>query len=198
MQNRTMSIEDRLIVLGLFFDKIEKDDTDILGYINLFQKNIDNGLYKDISITIYNNKNSEAQLNLLIYLFSNVINNRRLITNKYIDLVEICNKYINFNLGSVDDVISRFNYAQNLYNEFIKKYSYIIENYLVNMMFTHAFPCNDKTPLDSYIDLMINFIPIKFIAICLCGYYKENMSEDILVSLIHIYSINVNHTFNIN
>lgn len=85
------------------------------------------------------------------------------------------------------------NDAKIYYNNFMKDKTYIFENYVVNNMFINNFPYSKNTPISVYIDLILDFIVVKFITICIFGVYKENTTEDLIIKLIQSYSVCIQH-----
>lgn len=197
MQNRSFTIEDRLVILGLFCNSLEKDSSNIINTINYFEKNIENNSYKNISEILSTSYDSQIQLSLTYSLIC-VIFNKEYSNKTFSDFINICKKYLNISENSIESVIEKFEKGIKYYNSFFDKHSYILENYLVNMIFSKVFPCNAKTVFESYTNLTTNFIYLKFVIICLCGYYKENFSEDIIIKIIQSYSVCINHNSSIN
>ena len=80
------------------------------------------------------------------------------------------------------------------YNEkYFNKYSYILENYLVNFIYNNMFPFNEVLSFfDSYMMLIIRF---SFIRFYLVGLYLNNREEndENIVEFIQVFSKTIEH-----
>lgn len=193
LQNRNLSIEDRLVTLGMFFSSLEKDSDDIIKIISDYEKNISKDMYKNVSKELINNVDLSKQIIHLSTILVDFINKGVLINKSYINFIIDIYEYFEFGNTTLDKLNEKFNDAKIYYNNFMKDKTYIFENYVVNNMFINNFPYSKNTPISVYIDLILDFIVVKFITICIFGVYKENTTEDLIIKLIQSYSVCIQH-----
>ena len=202
VQNRKFSIEERLIILGLFckdLNNILENNISISNLINKYNDYISKGYYENILEKINIEKTIDAQLSLLVLLSKNIVFNKVIVHEKYFYNLSEMIKGLKLN-DNIDDCKANFvKVYDKEYKNFICDKEYIYENYLVNYMFNELFPYNVEDNISkSYITLIVNFVMIKLNAIGLCAYYKENMSEYKLVELIQSYSKSMLHEDDLN
>lgn len=195
IQDRRFTIEERLVILGLFIKNISNIDEEnlIIETINQYNQNIESGAYNNLLENINLEKTTDAQLEFLtdIYkiILSKNINSKRYIEN----FVNIVNS-LQLDGQNPEAIKERFiKSLDKYYNPFMKDYDYIYENYLVSYMFKTLFPINKMSLLDTYINIIVNFSIIKMNLIGLCGYYKEDMDTDKVLHLIQSFVKVVEH-----
>ncbi len=195
IQDRRFTIEERLVILGLFIKNISNIDEEnlVVETINQYNQNIESGAYNNLLENINLEKTIDAQLEFLtdIYriILSKNINNKRYIEN----FVNIVNS---LRLDSQNPGLIKERFTQSLdkyYNPFMKNYEYIYENYLVSYMFKTLFPISKMSLLDTYINIVVNFSIIKMNLIGVCGHYKEEMDTDKVLHLIQSFVKVVEH-----
>ena len=196
MQNRNLSIEDRFITLGLFFDNLEKDITKDSIDKNIFDFEENINMYKNISKDI--NDGSYYQAYYLSSLLVDLINNKFLENQSYINFMTDIYNHFDFSHTSLDELDDKFNKSKSYYKSFIENKEHILENYVVNTMFLEKFPYSKNSPLSICIEFMLDFIVVKFITVCACGVYRENMNEDIFIKLIQSYYMAIKHEPNLS
>ncbi len=191
IQNRKFSIEERLIILGLFIKKIEENrevEDIVQKTINEFNYNIDILAYDNLSEKINLESSINTQFIYLHFLSSNVIGRKFINDKTYYEFLECMVESLEIEKNNKEKSQQLFVDAyKNEYKNFISDKEYIYENFLVNYMFSKVFPLSQSLT-SSYIDLVSNFCMIKLNAIGLCAYYKEDMNIDKLVRLIQLYS----------
>ena len=203
IQNRKFSIEERLIILGLFLSKLNnnKDEVGVVErLINEYEVNIDKGYYDNLSEKIDITKTMRTQFSILYNLGSNIVGVKLLYDKRYIEIIESMMKGFEIKKNDLENSIKIFiDIYENIYKDFIKEYEYIYENYLVNYMFTYLFPYDEHGSIsEAYMNLVVNFVMIKLNAVGLCAYHKENMDKYKLVDLIQCYSKSILHEGTLN
>lgn len=202
VQNRNFSIEERLIIIGLFckdLNNILENNISVSNLIDKYNDYISKGYYENLLEKINIEKTIDAQLSLLVLLSKNIVFNKVIVHKKYFYNLSEMIKGLKLN-DNIDDCKANFvKVYDKEYKNFICDKEYIYENYLVNYMFNELFPYNVEDNISkSYITLIVNFVMIKLNAIGLCAYYKENMSEYKLVELIQSYSKSMLHEDDLN
>lgn len=190
IQNRRLSIENRIAVLGLFINNIcsnEKEESIVEKSINEYITKINNGYYDNLIDILVKEDKVEAQLEFLTNIYREMMN-KKITSNRYIDNFKKIVKSLKLD-SEESDTIKRF-YIKSLnehYRVFMKDYEYIYENYLVTYMFKNIFPANCKSLFDSYLNILIHFAILKMNLVGLCGYYKDNINSENVLNLIQSY-----------
>lgn len=158
MQSRDYLIEERIVILGILLNKInqmiiKKDFFSIDKFISNFECTIKTIDIKQFMNTI--ESKDEFKLGIL-ELFFNIDSP---IAKEVLDTTRK-----NMSFGNMKKTVGEYNHINNnQYNKFINKYSYIIENYLVNYMFSNLFPYDKKNMIfDKYIIFVTQYILLKF------------------------------------
>ncbi|KAA0966777.1 hypothetical protein FQ087_11300 [Sporosarcina sp. ANT_H38] len=199
LQNRTISIENRLIVLGLFLKKFDELDSGnksekLLSLIQEFDRKIDNKIFIESISQLPSNISFQINLckSLLKYRTTSPISSKR-----YIECFDEMVKGLGLN-GEHDgaEVIQHYqNVYETNYKPFFEDHAYILENYLVNYVFMNLFPFNKKTVTDSFAMLIINFSMIKLHLIGMAKYH-EGLSVELVIKLVQSYSKTIDHNAN--
>ncbi len=205
LQNRKYSLAERLILLGLFYKKIEvlqqnNQIKDIANLIEDMANSIEEKHLKDELKKVPTN--TEIQMRLVKKMTEEKTKNG--ITN---ERYKECLRETLLGLGFLDDknVISKEDeeihlmlqkYEEN-YEKYLKPYlkekEYILENYLVNEYFKSLMPFGVYNSIwDSYIFLCMLYSMIKLHLIGMAGYHK-GLTDDITIKLIQSFSKIVIH-----
>ena len=191
IQNRSFCIEDRLLILGLFFESIKKD-TNIDYLINYYRNNFLIILNDEKSI---NHKEYDIDSKIIFFdkVFSYIVQNREITNKRYLLNLEKLIYSLNMNSESIEErkqsLLGNFSYYEN----FIKDYDYFYENYLVNYIFSKTPMATYNSLYRVYIDLLSNFFALKLSVIGVCLYERENMNKDKLLNVFQSFSITINH-----
>ncbi|WP_289140211.1 flagellin lysine-N-methylase [uncultured Brevibacillus sp.] len=196
MQDRTTSIENRLIVLGLFFQKIAKLDAsdlkiqlptimdEYLASISdaAFLASIEN-MPKHVSFQL------SVCKSLISYRSSTGVNRKR-----YVECLEEMLEGLKFDEElNLEEVKSFYAEAlQKYYTPFMEEHPYIFENYLVNYIFMNLFPYDQKKLFDSYVLLVVNFVLVKLHLIGMAKYH-EGLTTEHVIKLVQSFTRTVNH-----
>lgn len=196
IQNRTISIENRLIILGLFYQKISKiTPGDLKIQLPTIMDEYISSISDEAFLASIENipNNISFQLNvcksLINYRYSSGINNKR-----YIECLEEMLWGLAFDdEENIENVISNYlDSYQNYYKPFAEQHSYILENFMVNYIFKNLFPYDQKNFFESYVMLIVNFSLIKLHLIGMAK-YNEGLSIQSVIKLIQSFSKIVDH-----
>ncbi|WP_431029193.1 flagellin lysine-N-methylase [Lysinibacillus sp. LZ02] len=170
LQSRQQPIEIRLIVLGLFIQKIEQLKS------SEFEKELPR-IMEDYLCRLDNEefieslKNIKRNLNFQLNLARDLIRYRMtgdVTSEKYVKILQQLVDGLGLEENAdhkVDDIEKTINKYQesykNYYLPFIQKQEYILENYIVNYIFKNLFPNDYNTTFESYMMLVIHFTLIK-------------------------------------
>lgn len=193
VQNRILSLSDRLIFLGLFMNKLQeildnKSYQDIASLIQEYQIKLANKQYLESISLIHDNITLQVETALAL------VKSRKksdISSVRYLECLDdlmtglnICEDY-QPNIDNVKDVYL-FNYKK-YYVPFIKEHEYILENYVVNYMFENMFP-NMATGnvFKDYIKLSSLFAMLKLHFVGISGTYK-GIDLDLAVKIIYTF-----------
>jgi len=196
LQDRRTTIENRLIILGMFYQRVESlslvERKEQLENIKQeFEKRIENEEF----LTSINNlpKNLSFQLgmckNLIQYRLTAKITSQR-----YMDCINEMIEGLAINDGLEEDMlIERYHEAyETSYKPFMEQHEYIVENYLVNYVFKDLFPYDKDTFFESFVMLVINFSMIKMHLIGI-GNHNKGLNTKLAVKLVQSYSKTIEH-----
>ncbi|WP_432662670.1 flagellin lysine-N-methylase [Wukongibacter baidiensis] len=197
LQNQNTSLDQRLVLLGLFLDKVdsaiksEKIDS-IPNIINLFSGYISNmntpKLYKqdDFSYSI--------KFKILIEILSKKAysaNKSYTFHNYYKEFLQGLNYYKG---KDIKDVLEAYNSSYNKYlKPFTDNHTHILENYLVNYIFRTLFPLDRNNEIfKPYVLLVVNYSLLKFYLSGIASFNK-GIEEDMAIAVIQSYAKVINH-----
>lgn len=197
LQNRSFSVPHRLIIVGLLLERIQElvvresfneIDAEIEAYMQYYKS--------DTELADYNSFPSDNmfQLNFLNKLIID-FTDTYIAQPKYKECIEDYLSGMSMtNDPSAESILAHFEKSiQTYYKPFMKNNEYILENYLVNYVFSHLFPLShDKNIFEEYIILVIHFSLIKLHLIGMSAHY-QCLDSEIVVKLIQRFSKNYEH-----
>ncbi|MFD2671986.1 flagellin lysine-N-methylase [Marinicrinis sediminis] len=198
LQDRRYSIEDRLIMLGVFLQNIvaqadQHGHKIVPGFIEQCKGILDRGDLKDALGEV--DKNCEFQIRLVLPLIVERIK-YGVSSVRYAQCVEDCFNGIGYN-GSNEAMELEQRYVQaksQYYDSFIPEHEYVLENYLVNYMFRTMFPLNHhEDVMDVYLKMVVHFMLVKLHMVGMSAHYKQFFSEEHLVKLIQSFAKSYEH-----
>lgn len=196
LQDRTYSLNERLILLGLFFRKIQEAVD--LGKLHSIQNIIahyanmmTDGETKSVLSNVPAHLAIQMELckELLDYRVAHGIGSER-----YKKCLSETLQGIQYtNERKVEEITERYNEVfEEYFKPFMSEYEYILENYLVNYVFKNLFPFGNKTMFEDYIMLVIHYSMIKLHLIGMAGFHK-GLTTDLVITLIQSFSKSVEH-----
>lgn len=197
LQNRDYSIEERLIILGLFIEDIRGQyEKNILKIIEKYKLNISMKYYKGIVSNIDTNNMVDTEIKYGIKTYLKVISrfNITRLKENMINMGEGLN--LNENIDFEEFKTNYINIKKKYYKPFIENYEYVFENYLVNYVFKNVLMYSKKNVLKDYAEMLMYYSMIKFAIIGVCGNLKEDMDESNLILTISTFSRGVEHNKN--
>lgn len=196
IQERRLSIEDRLVVLGLFFKRVDTaEDVNLL--IDTTRIGIREGLYDGASTNLAINE--LFQFKLLTGVYDILVNSDLMKSSYYTYL----NNELKSGIGKVEEGkvvldIDKYTKAKQEYKLRVVDYSYMLENYIVNYMLSKLFPLNESTMYKAYINLIVNVGVLKLHLIGLIKSRGDLLCEEDIIKAVSGYSHVVNHNNLIN
>lgn len=198
LQNREYSLAERLIFLGMFFQKLEEYVTNqqfndiprlIASYSAMFS---DNSLRSTL-------ENIPHQQSIQMALLKEVSDQRFLFSvtsMRYINCYKKMLQGLNFSGDMAMEEIAK-NYIaayEEHYKPFMDDHEYILENYLVNHVYKNMFPLSGfPTLFDNYVMLVIHYSMIKMHLIGIAAFDKE-LTKDSVIVLLQSFSKTVEHS----
>jgi lysine-N-methylase len=199
LQNRNHSLGDRLIVLGMFYQKVQQYIQDgqleeipqlISSYTMLAEGNELADMLTDIPVS------SMIQMELLKNLIDTRVR-QGVGSQRYFDCFKEFLAGIQYiEEASVEEISARYQEAYNdYYLPFMSKHEYILENYLVNYVYMHLFPLGNRSDVfEEYIMMVIYYGMIKMHLIGMAGYHKENFGVEQTMKLIQSFAKTIEHS----
>jgi len=197
LQNRNYSLDERLIILGIVYKRIENLklnnlSKDIPSVLETMNNMIESGEFKEGLEKVPTN--TQIQMRIAKELTDKKIL-QGVTSKRYIECLKETLVGIDYKTGEkIENILKK--YEQN-YNEYVTPYleekEYILENYLVNEYFKEVMPFGSfKSIWDSYIYLCVLYSMVKLHMIGMAGYYKK-LDDDKILKLIQSFSKVVTH-----
>lgn len=190
IQNRKLTIENRLAVLGLAVSALSNATSkeEVLKTLQEYNQRVEDSYYNNVIDILIKEGNLDAQLEFLTTIY-NIIINKKINNERYLNNFKAIVESLKLASEDSEKIKECFiDSINNYYKDFIDKYEYVYENYLVTYMFKIIFPAGDKSLLDTYINLVVQFSILKMNIIGICGYFKEEMDTEKILTLIQSYA----------
>ncbi len=197
LQNRSYSLWERLIILGMFYQRVDemiqtKNIDDIPRQIWVYSALIeDESLRNDLS-------NIPARYQVQMDLTKKLSDVRYLqgISNKrYLECFNETLLGIHCVEGTSIETMSEHYTAAyaDYYEPFMNDHHYILENYLVNYVYKNMFPLGGhQSVYEAYVVMIVHYAMIKLHLIGMAGFHK-GLTTDLAVKLIQSFAKTVEH-----
>lgn len=192
LQNRNYSLSDRLILLGMFYQKAhqleETGEVDqIPQIISSYTNIIDDGTLRDDLAAVPAKQYIQLQLmkEVVDSRFKAGIQSKRFL-ECYSEMLRGLGYITNEDLSVVPD---NYNEAYETYfKPFMDEHEYILENYLVNYVFKNLFPFTSSHGMfDNYVMMVVHYALIKLLLIG-TGSFHKGLTTEQAVKVIQSYS----------
>lgn len=196
LQTRGPSIEERLIVLGLFSEKLESTNKNIWQQelpklIERYRQFISST--EQLALLTDLPDNISFQLDLVRKLLQGRIANG-LSSQRFLDCTN--DLVSGLQMGDGQNVELTVNLYKDSYETYYKPFmherAYILENYLVNFLFKNTFPQSTAKLFNQYVNMVIHFILIKLHLIGMANTHK-GLTEDLIIKCIQSFSKTFEH-----
>ncbi len=195
LQNRKLSIEQRLILVGLMINKIEESKKNgnlesIPDHIEYYLNKIDIYELRELIDSLPNNL--EVQMKLLEQIISFSYNGT--LRENYAEYIKKFKQGLKIQDEiQINECIKAYKKSRKEYYEpYIKEREYIFENYLVNDVFQRMFPYRDDNFLNEYMLLVMNYSIIRLVLTGMAS-CDEQLTDTMVVDLIYSFSRAVLH-----
>ena len=192
LQSRQQPIEIRLIILGLFLQKIEQLKVEELAHelptiMQDYLSRLNNDEFIESLKDIKGNLN--FQLNLARALIRFRISGD-MTSEKYVTILQQLLEGLALEEDEENNVadmeITIANYREsytNIYEPFMKENEYTLENYIVNYVFKNLFPNDYNTLFESYMMLVVHFTLIKLHLIGIAA-KQQKLTQEMLIECV--------------
>lgn len=201
LQNREYELWERLIILGLFYQKLNEyiengKISQTQELIQSYANKIYIGTYKGTFESI------PSKITIQMELLKGLTNNRvskGIASKRYMECLKECLIGIMYTEEATKEEVSkRYKLAyENYYNPYMSEHEYILENHLVNYVFKNLFPLREQGNIfDAYVMMIIHYAMIKMHLIGIAGFNKEKFGDEHVVKLIQTFAKVVEHNNN--
>jgi len=197
LQNRNYSLAERLIVLGMFYhrvqNQIEAGQVEEIPHIIARYTNLIAGDELRAELAAI-----PAQVTIQMQLMKELADERMV---KGVSSRTYLECFAQFLLGvqyteeaTVDEVAARYQEAEaTYYRPFMAGHEYILENYLVNYVFKNLFPLGGgKNLFDNYVMMVVHYALIKMHLIGMAA-FNRGLTEEVVIKLIYSFARAVEH-----
>lgn len=204
LQERSLSINQRLIVLCFFIDRLEEhfsSKPDIEGFTKLLATyNSEEFLAKQVPLMIESvSFDAEKFIRLIMEMFEAFYNTKEIrLLNQDRRFMDAVIKTLNIELDennqiSISKITANYNGLAEARKKFLADYSTFFENYLVNELFLNLYPWNHSYDLSK--DLSRFLITYKVFEVFMFSATQNNLSDKKdLLSLLDWYANQIDHT----
>ncbi len=192
IQNRKLDLDERLYILGEFLNELEDELEDNYNNVHKFIKEYDINSAKNPYEVDEMSYTLQVAFFKTVFKLANIFEKTdsdrfKKYTREVMDILKLDEENITKNS---EFYIKAF---EDYDKKFMKEYSYIFENYLVNFVYNNIFPFSEnESVFDGYILLLIRHA---FIKLYLVGMYLNNKSEskEHIVEFVQMFSKSIEH-----
>lgn len=192
LQNRSYSLADRLILLGMFYQKASQleaagDTQQLPQTIAAYTAIIEDGSLREQLQDVPSQQFLQLQLlkEIVDARFKSGITNKRFLecyTETLVGLGYITGQDLSGTPQKYDEAYHSY------FKPFMDEHEYILENYLVNYVFKNLFPfVSSQGMFDNYVMMVVHYALIKLLLIGTSAHHKELTIEQ-TVKVIQSYS----------
>lgn len=198
LQNRLYSLADRLIILGMFYQKAqsyvnEGRTKELPSLIDSYMSLITDGAF-DTTL-----QELPTQYKIQIQFLKALVDIRYdvgISSNRYAECLNEFFLGLGYVEGQIEENKATLNYKNaysNYYEPFMNDREYILENYMVNYVFRKTFPLSGEDKLfDNFVKLVLHYALIKLHLVGLASFHK-GLTVDIVIKLISTIAEVVEH-----
>ena len=192
IQNRALSIQERLLVLAYITDKtlglaLSNESLPIL--LNVFANALQIMSSKEVLNKLNSSKpNLEYQLSYIVNALTN--EEQLLIIKEDIARINKVFDILNYN-ESFGEILERFSKEYEVrYRPYEKDIEHIVENYLCQFLFRKEFT---KSFVKGFFVMCLSYVLVRFIAVALCVEKNMKLDKDILLEAIRVVEYGFTH-----
>lgn len=202
LQSRMYSMDERMVILGVFMDRISKLITSkqwklIAPLMDGTRESLVSGRPKELHFAISSEERSRLQF-LILNKLMDIRLSQKVSSKSYLECYEaFVAGLTDTRRVALDKIVHAYREAYSrYYRPFEQKNEYIFENYAVNYVYKNLFPYNGyPNPFDEYILLALHYSLIKIHLVGMSGYYRESLSREHVIKLMYSFSRTVEHNW---
>lgn len=197
LQNRNYKLYERIIILGMFYQKVQEKVEDrrvqeTLQLIETYNRYIQEGAFSEYLSSIPTEVSIQMEFlkSLIDIRYRQGVNSER-----YIECLKEFLEGLDYQTGKTnDELLDTYNDAyENHFKKFIAVNEYILENYLVNYVFKNLFPIGDgKGIYDNFVGMVLHYALIRIHLIGMARYHRM-LTTDHAIKLIQSFAKVVEH-----
>jgi len=194
LQMRNFPLSERMIILGLFFQKMEqnrglKKPVALISFIDSFRQKLKEGKL-DGEIDAFE-INEAKQFDLLLKITNQLNDPNEIDSREYLAFINEFRKGAGMEGKKAAEQYSHA--VTNFYEPFMRSREFILENYLVNHVFQSLFPAGDSVyPLDAFQKLVQRYSLIKLYLTGI-GNYRKGLDEKTVIEFLQVFSKALEH-----
>lgn len=199
LQNRKYAIWQRLVLLGLVYQNIDKlinrnEQQEILKILEQYLEFLNGDEAESLLSEI------PQQITIQMEILKELAETRFSMGRMHYNFLSCFGKFMASVLyvdeTQKDKIAERYKMNFDMYYApFMNQHEYILENYLVNYTFQNLFPLSElDTLFDNYVLLVLHYSLIKMLLIGSAGFSKEMFGIDQIVEVIQVYSQEIEHS----
>ena len=206
LQDRTYTLWERLIILGVFCNRLEQvtsqnSSENILELLEYFRVKIQSRDFCDAMRSYTTDIETQLQV---VKIFIEHRLGGAFVGDRFKECVRDFHCGIGLeNNAPLELVDGKYlNACNTFYNSFMEKNEHILENYLVNYAFKNIFPFGSLRHghetnglYTEYVVIVIHYFMIKTLLIGMAGCYKSQFGCEHVVKLVQAYSKTFEHDF---
>lgn len=193
LQNRDWVIENRLIFLGLFIQKLDQllAQGQIENIPALIQEYICKMEHPDIQSSFDTiSGDVKMQMNIIMHLISHRAN-LGISSERYVSCFnDMLSGFGGNSENNIEITYLEEQYLNNYrqyYEPFMRDHSYMLENYLVNHVFENLFPKSGNQLFWDYTLMVVVYLMIRIHLVGISGHYKQ-LNDDIVVKVVQSFN----------
>lgn len=192
LKDRRFKLEDRMILLGMFADSLEKSyekgSVEIERSTEQFRELIENSSLENIESLLKNIPSVPESKLAFLKMLSKIITPYATINRRYLPFFEklVSLMEMEKECDTVNDIEQTYLNYRSVYKSNFT-FDYMLENYVFNSIFSSAFPIKDPYPLAQFLKIAIGYSLIKEHLIVQYG-TESNISQSTIIQLIQSFS----------
>ncbi len=193
LQNRSYSLEDRILTVGLLCKKLDEVVPEVaLDKLAVFRAMLEDHSIQDMLSGVPAVLTVQTQLvkEIADLRFKYPFVKNKVTGNVFLKHLSNALSGIGYvKESSLEDVPARYKEgSENYYKPFMKEYGYMMENYLVNYVFMTMFPYRKakKSYMDVYLILVTQFALVKMLLIGGGSFYGK-LDPELVVSMVYAF-----------
>jgi len=196
LQNRSYALDDRLLMLGLFYEKAQElvdggQGDQLADWAQGFGGMIESEAVRPLLRSFQ--PKTDVKLTLLNILLQ-ARDGMGIRSARYADALARCRSGLGLREGAaLEEVVPAYEHAcREYYEPFISEHGYLLENWLVNHVFKTLFPLHTPSLYEDFCLLALHYAWVKLLLVGMSAQGQGLSNEDVLLA-VQSYSKEVEH-----